>query len=1124
MTKRYELDGDYFILRNYGTLAAFTSFLPGLAGTTGIPIWSFYVNRGQGICSFGIDHKSNAILEFDPAYLAYEKVSTHGFRTFLRVSGEYVEPFSPDDENGLTEMRIEENQLHLVSQDDQRGLRTTVSYFVVPNEDYGGLVRRVGIANTGPKELQVEGLDGLPRLIPYGIRNGEYKEMANLLRSWSEVRNIANGVPLFTLRSTTADSAQVGDVEGGYFAFSQVDGALTPPIYDSWAIFGEGQSLDRPRKFIREGLAGVMAWEQCFSNKLPCAFTPFATTLEPNEQLIVDTIIGYAPNLAWLDAKTSVFTSPSYLDEKQREAKKLVDALLQDVQTVSAEPLFDRYIRQSYLDNLLRGGYPVQVDAGGKREVVHLFSRKHGDPERDYNFFSIEAQPYSQGNGNFRDVCQNRRNDALLHPFAAEANIRTFLDLIQADGYNPLEVQGTAFRVPKERREELRRLIEEIGTGVAETGQTRVEIEKGVAETGQSVPQIRQTVDGNGQLVAEKLKALCDGSFTLGQLALAAGANSPWMRQILALAKAESHAAFHEGYWVDHWVYVLELVENALKIYPDKRNGLLFENISYRFYNSPARVAPRSEKYVLVDGVPRQYHSVVLDEKKKERGWTPDGVRWLATEQGDEVRVGLYAKLFMLAAVKFATLDPLGMGIEMEANKPGWNDAMNGLPGLFGSSMGETLELKRLLQFLQREAARAEETGAKQRAGQNDTAGARQLDADAGLEARACEQKQVVLFPAEFTELLIALKDLISRRSETKPDAFSYWNACATAREQYREAVRFTVSGEWKACGIDELRELCSRMLEVIEDGIRRAAGLGGGLMPTFLSYTPVGFQTIQEENGKPALAPGGLPLIKVQAFEARALPLFLEGPVKHLGVMSDKAEALALHRSVRDSELYDAKLQMYKTSVSLNDEPMSIGRIRAFTPGWQERESVFLHMHYKYLLSMLRAGLYDNFFDEMKTAWLPFRSPETYGRSPLENSSFLASGVNPDPSLHGRGFVTRLSGSTTEVLSMWAVMMVGETWFTFDNDELAFTFAPIVPGWLFDWEGKLTFRLLSSCEVTYFNVRRVNTFGADAARVASMLLEAEGRNAKMEGCVLPEEWALLLRDGKLKKISIELR
>ena len=63
-------------------------------------------------------------------------------------------------------------------------------------------------------------------------------------------------------------------------------------------------------------------------------------------------------------------------------------------------------------------------------------------------------------------------------------------------------------------------------------------------------------------------------------------------------------------------------------------------------------------------------------------------------------RATLFAKLLCLALIKFATLDPLGMGIEMEAERPGWYDALNGLPGLFGSSMPETYELARLLDFL----------------------------------------------------------------------------------------------------------------------------------------------------------------------------------------------------------------------------------------------------------------------------------------------------------------------------------------------------------------------------------------------------------------------------------------
>ena len=53
--------------------------------------------------------------------------------------------------------------------------------------------------------------------------------------------------------------------------------------------------------------------------------------------------------------------------------------------------------------------------------------------------------------------------------------------------------------------------------------------------------------------------------------------------------------------------------------------------------------------------------------------------------------------------------------------------------------------------------------------------------------------------------------------------------------------------------------------------------------------------------------------------------------------------------------------------------------------------------------------------------------TPEVYGRSILENSSFIASSRNPNPNNHGRGFVARLSGTTSEMLSMYLLMMQGE-------------------------------------------------------------------------------------------------
>ena len=53
----------------------------------------------------------------------------------------------------------------------------------------------------------------------------------------------------------------------------------------------------------------------------------------------------------------------------------------------------------------------------------------------------------------------------------------------------------------------------------------------------------------------------------------------------------------------------------------------------------------------------------------------------------------------------------------------------------------------------------------------------------------------------------------------------------------------------------------------------------------------------------------------------------------------------------------------MYKVNASLASQSHEIGRARAFTPGWLENESIWLHMEYKYLLEVLKAGLYEEFF-----------------------------------------------------------------------------------------------------------------------------------------------------------------
>ena len=99
MSQQYYLDKQgAFVIEDYQHAKIFSNFFPGVAGLWGVPMWAFYVNRGQAISSFGIESKDKAILEFQPANRAYRLTSIQGFRTFIKVidggKQKFYEPFA----------------------------------------------------------------------------------------------------------------------------------------------------------------------------------------------------------------------------------------------------------------------------------------------------------------------------------------------------------------------------------------------------------------------------------------------------------------------------------------------------------------------------------------------------------------------------------------------------------------------------------------------------------------------------------------------------------------------------------------------------------------------------------------------------------------------------------------------------------------------------------------------------------------------------------------------------------------------------------------------------------------------------------------------------------------------
>ncbi len=987
----------HFIMKDYGKASTFASFLPGISGIHGTPIWCYYVNRGQGVVSFGVDNKDHAIMEFYPAHQAYQNVKTTGFRTFLKVNGVVTEAFANEDIPHS--MDISMNGLKIEEHNADTGLSTVVDYFTLPGEKLGGLVRQVVITNDNAERLELEVLDGMPALIPYGVGLHSMKNMLQTAKAWMQVEDVESNIPFYRVRASMDDTAAVTAVLGGNFAFAvKSDGKHVAPIVDPMLVFDYDCSMRKAVGFENHTIEELYASKQITMNQLPSAFFGMKETLGAGESLCFYEVIGQVEKKEILDNYAKNLHDAEYFAAKKQEADAYVENLCNGIATKTANEDFDAYCKYTYMDNVLRGGFPIKL-AGDK--IFYVYSRKHGDIERDYNYFSMLPEFYSQGNGNFRDVNQNRRCDTFFAPFVEKENIKEFYSFIQLDGYNPLGIEKLTYQLTEEKAESL---LGDVACADAKTA-------------------IKAFV--TKPFTPGSLYRLLDEHVSEAELEMLFDA-------LIADADSLVNGNFGEGYWSDHWTYNLDLIMDYLEVFPEKEREMLYEE-DYTIFLSQVNINPRRKRYAKTENGLRQYHA--LDEANMRK--TSEKLVRTNRGTGDILKMTLLEKLVLLCTTKFAALDAYGMGVEMEGGKPGWYDALNGMPGLFGSSMAETYELCRMLEY---------------------TIGAlKNYPGKLSLLDEFAEFfEKLAQITKEAMPEITSCKDLTKAEDiKAKGELLGFWNRVNDAKEVYREVVFAGITGDKKKVDSREVVAILDNFLEAVKCGIEKACVLGEGICPTYFTYEVPTFEEVED---------GFMPL----HFEVQMVPYFLEGPVRYLKLKTGKEKKLDLYKNVKNSDLYDGKLNMYKVNASLQNASYELGRARAFTPGWLENESIWLHMEYKYLLELIRNGMYEEFFADFYAAAVPFLDAKTYGRSIYENSSFIASSKNPNAAYHGKGFVARLSGSTIEFISMWKLMMFGAHVFEVQKGELVFTPQPAIPVYLIPEDKKVSATLFSKTRVTY--------------------------------------------------------
>ncbi|MDX1460048.1 MAG: hypothetical protein R3348_03235 [Xanthomonadales bacterium] len=648
-------DGEaYYKIANYEQMPPFFMTL-----VSGFDHWMFLSSTGGLTC--GRRNPDSALFPYYTDDKIHDAGSTTGSRTVLLVNGSerhYLwEPF----ERGPSAYKLERNLY--------KNLSGTRLVFEEINHDLGlaydcgwstsdrfGFIKESVLRNLGEDRREVDVLDGLRNLLPYGVTQRVQETQSTLLDGYKQAEHVPDlAAAIYTLSSILTDRAEPCEALRASVAWStglddvqvllsedQVDAfrygkgvapealsrgkrcafyiqsslALGPGQERRWHIAADvNQGPSRLPALLREIRQGVAA--EAIEEDIAAGTRRLVQLVGGADgcQLTSDTLVTarHFSNTLFNIMRGGTFHVGYQVPGK--DFLEFVRTWNAPLHTAFAR-LLDQQDRPLTIESLTAA---ADDDADMERLALEYlpltFSRRHGDPSRPWNRFSIDIRNPDGSEklsfqGNWRDIFQNWEALSLSYPGYIESFIAKFVNASTADGYNPYRI-------------------------------TREGIDWEVLEEEDSWSNI--------------------------------------------------------GYWGDHQVnYLLKLLELSRKYHPGKLETYLdkeifvYANVPYRIKDYAALVAdPR-------DTVTYDYEEEAAIERRVA-ALGGDG-KLAVLPDGSICRVNLLEKLLLPALVKLGNFVP-GGGIWMNTQRPEWNDANNALVG-YGLSMVTLCYLRRYLRLL----------------------------------------------------------------------------------------------------------------------------------------------------------------------------------------------------------------------------------------------------------------------------------------------------------------------------------------------------------------------------------------------------------------------------------------
>ena len=363
------------------------------------------------------------------------------------------------------------------------------------SSDQYGFVKSAQLQNNGNQPLEISLLDGIQNIMPYGVTSDLQRASSHLVDAYkrSELHK-ASGLGIFALSAIIVDKAEPSEALKSNIVWSR---GLKDPTYLMSSLqlnaFRKGQDITTEtdikgekgayfiaKKIVLEGRS-TQEWQIVADvNKNHCQVVKMISDILSSNDLkakIDADVLKGTQNLTRLVASSDglQYTNDPLQDfriysnvlfnimrggifddgyniEKQDFEKYILNGNKEVYQ--KHQPFFDSIHAVSDYDSLIHAARRTEDEDLIRLTIEYLplkFSRRHGDPSRPWNRFSINLRDEHTGNkildyeGNWRDIFQNWEALAYSYPEYIDGMIFKFVNASTFDGYNPYRVTKDGF-------------------------------------------------------------------------------------------------------------------------------------------------------------------------------------------------------------------------------------------------------------------------------------------------------------------------------------------------------------------------------------------------------------------------------------------------------------------------------------------------------------------------------------------------------------------------------------------------------------------------------------------------------------------------------------------------------